>query len=103
MSNSDDPKEIYLEPEGWESEEGNRTWCIADIYSKDCDGEMPTKYVRADVFEAAKEEVERLKEMLRKKLDLIKCGIAHNYSGDPYENERYLEAVRALESADTKG
>ncbi len=40
--------------------------------------------------------IEALEEMLRGKLDLIKCGIAHNYSGDPYENEKYKEAAELL-------
>lgn len=34
--------------------------------------------------------------MLRKKLELIKCGIAHNYYGDPCENELYTEVVSLL-------
>ena len=33
-----------------------------------------------------------LEGMLRKKLDLIKCGIAANYGSGAYEHELYLEA-----------
>lgn len=47
--------------------------------------------------EYQQDRIEALEEMLRKKLDLIKCGIAHNYSGDPYENDLYLEVKRLLE------
>lgn len=42
--------------------------------------------------------IEALEKMLRKKLDLIKSGIAHNYSGDPYENELYLEVRQLLDA-----
>jgi len=38
----------------------------------------------------------KLESMLEKKLDLIKCGIAHNYGGDPYENKLYTEARELL-------
>ncbi len=37
-----------------------------------------------------------LEAMLRKKLDLIKCGIGGNYSGDPYDNILYTEAYDLL-------
>lgn len=37
-----------------------------------------------------------LELMLAKKLDLIKCGIATNYSGDPFENKLYTEASDLL-------
>ena len=40
--------------------------------------------------------IDELEKMLSKKLDLIKCGIGANYSGNPYENELYLEAWRLL-------
>jgi hypothetical protein len=44
----------------------------------------------------AADRIEALEDMLKSKLDLIKCGIAHNYSGNPYENEKYLEALIVL-------
>jgi hypothetical protein len=45
----------------------------------------------------AANRIEELEAMLRKKMDLIKCGIAVNYSGSPYENELYTEASKLLE------
>lgn len=47
------------------------------------------------MIEAA-QRIEELEKMLEKKLDLIKCGIGANYSGDPYENELYTEAAKLL-------
>lgn len=41
--------------------------------------------------------IQELEEMLEARLDLIKCGIATNYSGNPYENELYTTAKRMLE------
>ncbi len=41
----------------------------------------------------AADRIEALEQMLRKKLDLVKCGIAVNYSGNPYENKLYTEAA----------
>lgn len=38
-------------------------------------------------------------EMLESKLDLIRCGIGANYSGNPKENPKYLEVVELLERA----
>ncbi|MCP4989845.1 MAG: hypothetical protein GY928_28450 [Colwellia sp.] len=38
-------------------------------------------------------------EMLESKLDLIRCGIGANYSGDPKENPKYLEVVELLKRA----
>lgn len=40
--------------------------------------------------------IEELEEMLTKKLELIRCGIGANYSGNPYENQLYQEAKRLL-------
>lgn len=48
--------------------------------------------------EKAIDRVKDLEAMLRKKMDLIKCGIGANYSGDPYENILYLEAHNLLNS-----
>lgn len=38
-------------------------------------------------------------EMLESKLNLIRCGIGANYSGDPKENPKYLEVVELLKRA----
>lgn len=38
-------------------------------------------------------------EMLESKLDLIRCGIGANYSGDPKQNPKYLEVVELLRRA----
>ena len=38
-------------------------------------------------------------EMLESKLDLIRCGIGSNYSGDPKQNPKYLEVVELLAKA----
>ena len=38
-------------------------------------------------------------EMLESKIDLIRCGIGANYSGDPKENPEYLEVVELLRRA----
>lgn len=38
-------------------------------------------------------------EMLESKLDLIRCGIGANYSGDPKQNPKYLEVVELLKRA----
>lgn len=40
---------------------------------------------------------ENLENMLKDKLDLIKCGIATNYSGNPRENELYTSVIELLE------
>jgi len=40
-----------------------------------------------------------LYNMLAKKLDLIRCGIGGNYSGDPKENDAYTEVVSLLDNA----
>ena len=45
------------------------------------------------------ERVFELEDMLTKKRDLIRCGIAANYSSDSYKNEKLLEVQRLL----TKG
>ena len=45
------------------------------------------------------ERVFELEDMLTKKRGLIRCGIAANYSGDSYKNEKLLEVQRLL----TKG
>lgn len=37
--------------------------------------------------------------MLESKLDLIRCGIGSNYSGDPKQNPKYLEVVELLAKA----
>ena len=44
----------------------------------------------------AADRIDKLEAMLSKKLDLIKCGIAVNCSGDPYENPKYIEAKELL-------
>ncbi len=41
---------------------------------------------------------ESLHEMLRVKLELIRCGIGANYSGNPYKNKLYTEAADLLEA-----
>jgi hypothetical protein len=48
--------------------------------------------------EKAIARVTELEEMLRKKLDLIKCGIGGNYSGSPYENPLYTEVTALIEN-----
>lgn len=40
--------------------------------------------------------IEDQEDMLKKKLDLIKCGIGSNYSGNPYENDLYREAAEMV-------
>lgn len=45
----------------------------------------------------AANRIEALEAMLNKKMDLIKCGIVVNYSGNPYENKLYTEARKLLE------
>lgn len=42
------------------------------------------------------QRIEELENMLIKKLDLIRCGIGSNYSGDPYENDLYKEAAELV-------
>ena len=42
-------------------------------------------------------QINDLENMLRKKLDLIRCGIGSNYSGNPYENDLYVEVKSLLE------
>ncbi len=44
----------------------------------------------------AVERIESLEAMLSKKLDLIRCGIGSNYSGDPFENKLYTEVSDLL-------
>jgi len=51
---------------------------------------------RIQVGEKALENVARLEGMLIKKLDLIKCGISANYSGDPCKSQLYTEATDLL-------
>ncbi len=34
-----------------------------------------------------------LEGMLTEKLELIECGIAHNYSGNPSQNKLYIEVL----------
>ena len=59
------------------------------------------KAVKVGSEVADKEKIKLLREMLRIKLDLIRCGIGANYSGNPYENKLYTEAADLLEA--TKG
>ena len=51
-----------------------------------------------DVAERSLSRIRELEGMLSKKLDLIKCGIAHNHGGNPYENQRYKEVASLLSS-----
>jgi hypothetical protein len=44
-------------------------------------------------IEQRDKRIEELENMLKKKLDLIRCGIGSNYSGNPYENDLYREAA----------
>lgn len=53
-------------------------------------------YVAFEDYEKLSAEIAELKAMLHKKLDLIKCGIATNYSGDPYDNPLWREAYDLL-------
>jgi hypothetical protein len=41
----------------------------------------------------AANRIDELEAMLEKKLDLIRCGIGANYSGDPLDNALYREVV----------
>ena len=47
----------------------------------------------------ANERIKELEDMMRKKLDLIKCAVAYNYGGSPYENENYTEVEELLNEA----
>jgi len=51
---------------------------------------------RIVVGEEALQRVNDLEAMLRDRLDLIRCGIGANYSGNPYENETYTSVVELL-------
>ncbi len=42
------------------------------------------------------DRIKELESMLAKKLDLVRCGIGGNYSGNPYEYELYTEVVNLL-------
>ena len=46
----------------------------------------------------AAQRIEDLEAMLSKKLDLIRCGIGANYSGDPLENTLYTEVDSLLKA-----
>lgn len=46
-----------------------------------------------------KEVAPEMYAMLEKKLDLIRCGIGSNYSGDPRDNALYKEVVELLAKA----
>ena len=59
---------------------------------------------------AAMAEIERLNErvdaltaMLTKKMELIRCGISANYSGNPKENDKYMEAHNLLHNSKIEG
>ena len=58
-----------------------------------------------EALEAKVKELEldkqRAIEMLKKKLDFIKCGIATNYSGNPYEDKRYIEVFNLVNELTT--
>ena len=56
---------------------------------------------QAQIIEARDGRIDELEAMLRKKLDIIKCGISANYSGDPYENKIFLEAWELLNKQGT--
>jgi len=45
----------------------------------------------------AANRIEALEEMLKAKMDLIRCGIGANYSGNPCENNLYTEVCELLE------
>ena len=65
------------------------------------DGRVVARYSNHSIPSICKEaadRIEKLESMLLKKLDLIKCGIGANYSGNPFENELYLEVVKLLEN-----
>jgi hypothetical protein len=51
-----------------------------------------------DFVNTKQARIDELEAMLRKKLDLIKCGIGGNYSGSPYENPLYTEVTDLLEN-----
>ena len=51
-----------------------------------------------EVFTCAPE----LLAMLESKLDLIRCGIGVNYSGDPKENKLYTEVLELINKAKGK-
>jgi hypothetical protein len=53
---------------------------------------------RVQAGEKAIARAAELEAMLRKKLDLIRCGIGGNYSGSPYENPLYTEVTALLEN-----
>ena len=56
---SDDPKEIFLQPECCADPAYGRTWCEDDA-PVDCEDGVPwTKYVRADVVERLRAELEQ--------------------------------------------
>lgn len=44
------------------------------------------------------ERIAKLEAMLMKKRDLIRCGIAANYSGSAYQNELFTEVQDLLNS-----
>jgi len=44
------------------------------------------------------QRINRLQSMLRGRLDLIKCGIAHNFpKNSPYENDLYTSVIELLD------
>lgn len=51
---------------------------------------------RCDERLKTSDRILELEKMLRKKMDLIRCGIGSNYSGDPKENVLYTEAYDVL-------
>lgn len=53
----------------------------------------------AALLTEAADRIDALEVMLNKKLDLISCGIGANYSGDPKENEQYVEIVSLLNNS----
>lgn len=50
----------------------------------------------SNILLEAAERIEELEAMLIKKRDLIRCGIAANYSGNSYENELLTEVQDLL-------
>ena len=54
----------------------------------------------AELAYIARRRIEALEAMLADSLEIIKNGIAHNYSGDPKENRRYTSVVNLLSNKD---
>jgi len=74
-----------------------------DIEGNECDiHQMVSRepqWAAARILEGEKaiERSKILEAMLKKKLDLIRCGIEVSYSGDAKENKLYIEAVELID------